>query len=375
MKHDFIHRGAVEQLKSIVKEYNSPKIFLITGKKSYEESGAETKISSLLKNFEVVHFNGFRTNPILSDVLEGIELFNTHHCNIIISVGGGSVIDMGKLINYFHTVPKPHLISSQNISNPNFKPKTHIAIPTTAGSGSEATQFAVLYIGDTKYSIDHTELKPNYVIIDPNLHHSQTPYQIAVSGADAFAQAVESYWSINSTSESRGYAQKAIQTIWESLPLAFQKNESNAFLKMAEAAHLAGKAINITRTTAPHALSYAFTSQLGIPHGHASALTIPYFLKYNYQVNQNDLNDSRGVAFVKERIEEICKFIHADNIDSAFTKLINFYQKIEIELSLREMNTPHEQLKHILSRVNTERMKNNPRKPNFEHLEKYLANN
>src|SRR5262249_51347864 len=135
-----------------------------------------------------------------------------------------------------------------------------VAIPTTAGSGSEATPFAVLYVGHVKHSIAGPAMLPDVAIVDPSLTDSMSPALTAVTGMDAFSQAVESYWCIHSTERSKAYARRAIALVLEHLEVAVTAPREENRRAMSKAAHLAGRAIAITKTTGAHALSYPLTS-------------------------------------------------------------------------------------------------------------------
>lgn len=371
MAETYIYQGAINKLSEILNQLHSEKIFLVSGKSSFQKSGASQLISKLLKNFELVHFDNFTTNPNLSDVKAGIDKYKQTECDTIISVGGGSVIDMAKLINYFQSIPNYQKLTEQTICNAKFEPLKHICIPTTAGSGSEATQFAVMYIDKKKFSIDHDQLAPDFVLIDTDLLKSQSSYQVSVSGIDAFSQAIESYWSVNSTEQSRDYASKAIGLIWNNLEMAVNNNET-AMCNMAKASNLAGKAINITRTTAPHAISYGFTANFGIPHGHATAITLPFFLKYNFEVSTNNLNDPRGIDFVVARINEIISLLGANNIDDAYSRITQFIQRLHLPISMVDLNITKDDVVFVLSQINLQRLKNNPRLLKIDDLKTYF---
>ena len=162
-----------------------------------------------LSNHDVTHFQDFQQNPDWKDVQKGIMYFNHSKPELILAVGE-EVIDMAKLINYYYNCDL-NLINENNTNNPNFKPlPTYVCQLQPAGS--EATHFAVMYINNKNF-IAHQKLIPNYAIIDPILHYSQTPYQKAVSGVDALAHAIESFWNIQSTEESRLYSEIALDLI------------------------------------------------------------------------------------------------------------------------------------------------------------------
>jgi len=140
---EYIGFGSLEQLGVVLNGLSPKRILLVTGKDSYSISGAKKHITEPLAGCEVARFFDFSSNPKAEDVKKGIELFGQVQPNAVIAVGGGSVIDTAKLVNFFATNslgPVEYLNSGKaNIK----KPKPLIAIPTTAGSGSEATKFAV----------------------------------------------------------------------------------------------------------------------------------------------------------------------------------------------------------------------------------------
>jgi len=350
MQNISIYPGAILELQSILRHKNPKKIFLVTGKESYIKCGASEKLSWLNKFYDVIHFFEFESNPSSIDVEQGVKIFNKEKCDLIISVGGGSPIDMAKLINYFHGHDNESL-DRDNLKNAEFKPIPHICIPTTAGSGSESTHFAVMYIGNEKFSIAHENLVPEIAIIDPELHYSQTPYQKAVSGADALAQAIESLWSIKSTIESRSYSEKALELVWHNLPSAVHQGDKLAHLNLAVGANLAGRAINIAKTTAPHALAYSFTKFYNIPHGHAVSLTLPYFLEFNL----NDyLSESNYLTILRN-------FYQGESPKKIREILFKYYDNLGLEPNFAKISKAKKVDKNlILDSVNLERLHNNP---------------
>ena len=211
-------------------------------------------------------------------------------------MGGGSVLDIGKSVSIFST-------NKGNIEDYLFKKISFrkkgiplILIPTTAGTGSEATHFAVIFKEKTKYSLaDEKFIQGDYIIVDPELTYSLPKRVTAYTGMDAFCQGVESFWNINSTDESKEYAKKAIKLIMNNIEKAVNSPDEESRYNMAIAANYAGKAINITKTTATHAISYPITSYFNVPHGLAVALTISSMIIFNAGVNKNDVLDPRGL--------------------------------------------------------------------------------
>lgn len=369
-----INNNCSDYLKKVIKTISPKKVFLVTGKQSYTKSGSEEFIQEVLLNTDTVIFSDFSKNPKINDVLRGIELFKKHQCNLVIAIGGGSVIDMAKLINIFaHQQCNPFEIIDNN-KKITEKGIPFIAIPTTAGSGSEATHFAVLYVDNQKYSVAHKFMLPDYAIIHSDFTYNIPSYSAACSGVDALCQAIEAMWSINSTEESIAYSKEAIKLIKEHLSKAVHNNNQESRKAMSKASFLAGKAINIAKTTAPHALSYAFTSNYNIPHGHAVTLTLPSFIEFNYQLTDADCNDTRGVDFVKKNIEEICQIF--DTSPSNCKEVISaFILSLDIEIDIKKLIGDKFNPRIIINSINFERLNNNPRSINVEKIKDFLTIN
>lgn len=359
----------LQNIQAFLKEFDTKEIFLVHGQTSFEKSGAKAIILPLLKTYQVTLFSDFTENPKLEDAVKGAKLFQKNKAKLIIAIGGGSAIDIAKLIKVLvaQQTNDPISIINSSVSNLDLKIPL-IAIPTTAGTGSEVTHFAVVYYNNKKYSVAHPKLLPDLAFLDSILTASMPPNVTAHSGLDAFCQAVESYWNVNSTEESRGYAKEAIKLILDNLPVAVNNPNDEVRRNMMEGANLAGKAINITKTTAPHALSYMLTSNYGIAHGHAVALFLPAFLTYNAKVSATDCNDERGATFVKERIVEIEHLLGVTNTKEAYKKLIIFVESLNVLPFLSELRIKKTDLSKIANNINQQRLKNNPRKVDTNNL-------
>ena len=260
---EYIGEGAIGKLKEVVASFALKKIFLVTGTASYAASGAQQPVEDALFGLEVLHYTDFGALPVQEDIDKGIVAYNAFGPSLVIATGGGHVMDIAKAINYFAGK------------------KPLIAIPTTAGSGSEATRFAVVYKDGRKTSLEDDGILPTVAIVDPALARS-VPKEVALaSGLDALAQAIESYWSVRATDESKEYSRRALELVWSAIIPAIQEGDGQAIAHMAQGAHLAGKAINSSKTTACHALSYGLTYRFGVPHGIAVALFLPEMLRIN----------------------------------------------------------------------------------------------
>ena len=345
------------------------KIFLISGKNSFKDSGARDRLKNILfKN--ITHFYDFSPNPKIEDVTKGIKVFNSANPELILAIGGGTTLDMAKLIKGLANSKNPKYDTSTNRINP--KTTKIIAVPTTAGSGSESTPFAVVYINGTKYSLENESLLPNGIILDHTLTQSLTPKQTAISGMDAFSQAIESYWSVNSTDESKRYAKQSILLILDNLKEAVNNPNKNNRTKMLLAANLAGKAIAISKTTACHSISYPITSRFNVPHGHAVALTLGEVFEYNSQVQEEDYVDKRGPEYVRKTMSELMSSLKVSSPQEAKEKIKKLMQDIDLETKLSVLGIDIGIV--IKEGFNIERMKNNPRRINEESLRRLLKN-
>ncbi|MEK6826697.1 MAG: iron-containing alcohol dehydrogenase, partial [Nanoarchaeota archaeon] len=170
------------------------------------------------------------------------------------------------------------------------------------------------------------------------------------------------------------YARQAIKIIMKNLASSVNNPTEETREAMAIAAHLTGKAINISKTTASHAISYPITSYFNVPHGHAVALTLAKMLVYNSQVTEEDVLDKRGVAYVKETVNEIAKLMGAETIEEASKKIINLMKEIGLKVKLGELGIKTDEDVELIIKngFNPDRVKNNPKKLTEDNLRKIL---
>jgi len=366
--------GSLDFIHKILAHENPSSIMLVKGKTSYQQSGAVAILSPALKPYSVTEFSEFSANPQWKEILLGIKIWRKQKPDLIIAIGGGSSIDVAKIITIFSEQegdPELYLERKKNLQP---RAAKFVAIPTTSGTGSEATHFAVVYRDKKKYSVAHHSLLPDYSIIDPSLTFSLSAYQTACTGMDALAQAIESYWSIHATEESKKHAREAISLVLAHLETAVKNPNAEARAGMTKAANYAGKAINISFTTACHALSYPITSYFDIPHGHAVALTLPEMIVYNAETSQQDCLDQRQAKYVKKTMQELYALFQVQSALEMKSKIEELMDKIGLQrtLSALEIKTEAQMEIIIKNGFDQERMKNNPRLLNEINVQKIL---
>ena len=354
--------GGLSQLTDIRAEFTAKKVMLVTGRASYAQSGAKSIIDNALMDDSIIQFSDFDVNPKIEDAERGVALAIDAGVDLIIGVGGGSVMDMAKLIKAFYSAPdktKELARGELAMSDPGIP---MILVPTTAGSGSEATHFAVVYIGFDKYSLASQLLLPDAVILDGSLIASASPYQLACNGLDALAQAIESAWAAGSTEQSREYAFKAVSLCAKYLKEVLNPDAGEAVLQgMMNAANLAGKAINISKTTAAHAWSYAITSHHGVPHGHAVWLTLPCIFEMHAMASTDEVTDPRGFKHMKKIMDRLMNILGITSAFDSSTALKNYLREIDVESDMAVLGADSSEKRVFLSKqVNIQRMSNNP---------------
>lgn len=224
---------------------------------------------------EVV-YGGYHPNPDWADCEGGRALYVEKGCDGIISIGGGSAMDTAKGVKALLLAEDADKALRNEFDGEGIP---HIAIPATAGTGSEATPYAVVYVNNRKISVTHTCLIPEGVVLDSALLDTLPEYHKKACALDALSQGIESYWAKTADDDSRVQAYLAIIGLLDNIR-GYLAGDPNAATAMLESAYRSGKAIAVTRTTAPHAMSYMLTKTLGIAHGHACALTLPWLWEH-----------------------------------------------------------------------------------------------
>ena len=349
--------SSISDLKKILANNKINKILVICGKISFEKSGANKIIKDLLKKKQTNFFYKNFAYPDISELKKIIIEIKKFSPDFIIAIGGGSVLDYAKIANV--------LFDSENIENEiinsNYQIKKKntklIAIPTTAGSGAEVTTNAVIYINKMKYSVEGPMLRPDYFFLIPELVIGASQKIKSSAGFDAIAQAIESIISKKSNDKSLNFAKKSLEISLKNYLDYINYPDSDNTYAMCIAANLSGEAISISKTTAPHAVSYPFTSYFNISHGHAVSLTLNEFLLFNYEnkiLANCDFN-------LNERYQLIFNLTRTNNINELNLFLKSLKEKANLTDNFKELGIDiSANLDTLLSNINVQRLKNNP---------------
>ena len=302
---------------------------------------------------EYVTFTDFNPNPSNGDVARALAAFGEAGCDSLLSVGGGSAIDVAKCVKQLLALPDGATGDDLKVRPLPYSGIPHVAVPTTAGTGSESTHFAVCYVDAVKVSVANDCLQPDAVLLDASSLAGLPDYQKKCTLLDALCQAIESHWSSRSTVASRAYSARAIPAIMDCAE-AYLAGDADAAAAVMRAANQAGKAINLTTTTAPHAMSYKLTSLFGIPHGHAVAMCMPHCWQALL---------AWGDGEVQARLTEIAALMTGDSdaMSTASADGLVAFERLFSSLGIAgTVDGTADDVDMLVSSVNVERLSNFP---------------
>ncbi len=298
---------------------------------------------------DIVRFSGFSPNPLYEEVAAGVEIFNREKCDFIIAVGGGSAIDTAKNIKLFSALDSGRNYLEQEFL---YSPVKIMAIPTTAGTGSESTRFSVLYYNHEKQSISHDSIVPEYVFLEPKFLETLPEYQKKSTMLDALCQCIEAIWSVNSNEKCRSYAADGLKLIVYNIS-GYLKGDPEANGIMMKAANYSGKAINISQTTAAHAMSYKLTSMYGIAHGHAVSLCLPPVWRFML----DNIDQSKNKVAFMSALKCINECLRTGNSNESLRKIVLLIDSLNL---VKPDLNDNKDIDILCESVNTSRLGNNP---------------
>lgn len=271
-------------LGAFVKDKGYKKIFVVTGPNVYKRGLADGLIKGLEESgvkYEL--FNRVVNNPTIDNIEEAYALYSSSGCDAIVALGGGSPMDLAKVVGARAARPKKSVKQMKGLLKVMKRIPDLYAIPTTAGSGSETTIAAVVSDSKTheKYPINDLCLIPRYAILDATLTAGLPPSTTATTGMDALTHAVEAYIGKSNTKKTKERAEQAVKLIFENLEKAYADgNDLTARANMQKASYYAGVAFTRAYVGYVHALAHALGGFYGTPHGLANSVLLPVVLEY-----------------------------------------------------------------------------------------------
>lgn len=314
----------ISVLPSLLKGSNP--LFVTMSAKSLASADKNRVIEQIIAQKKSPHLTYSGLALPVEDIQQLYDKVKENDFSHIVAVGGGTVMDTAKTlaVAFSNHIEKIEDILATPSQFKNLKEL--IFVPTTCGSGSEATRFAVVYKEKKKYSVTHESIIAQTAILDANLLKS-LPLKVRNSTVlDALSQAIESMWAKDGTEKSREYSKKAIALILKGLETDNDTEKLKLFLL---GSYFAGKAIDISKTTASHAISYPLTSKFGIPHGIAVFLTLPYLAELNFNAETSNLFNPLFELFKVKKITELRETLKNIMNSLGFSTFISEYGILE----------------------------------------------
>lgn len=327
---------SVAEIEPLLQKLNVKSVLLVTDK-MLRQFGATSKLEQLLAdaNIKCAVYDETCPNPTVNNVEAARELYLKEKCEALIAFGGGSSMDCAKAVGARIAYPNKTVNQMKGLLKVLKKIPTLIAVPTTAGTGSEATVTSVITNSEIKhkYTMNSFPLIPAYAALDPEVTLTLPPHLTATTGMDALTHAVEAYIGGSTTKETRAYALEAVKLIFENLETAYADGKNTvARRNMLRAAYIAGIAFSKSYVGYIHAVAHTLGGQYNIPHGLANAVLMPMVLDEYGECIYEKLHQLAVVAGIakeddsveasaKKFIQEIRDMNARMNIPTGFTNI------------------------------------------------------
>jgi len=364
----------LDALPSLIESEGIRRLMVVSGPNVWKGVNGDRLLRELANDIHIARFADYAVNPRIEDIETCVDITRDERADAILGIGGGTALDIAKataILDSQNGSFSDHVEKKAPLNHP--RKRKLILAPTTSGTGSEMTCFAVVYKDRRKFSLESPSMIADWAVVDTSVAVTAPRGLMSQAGIDAFCQAVESYWSNRATVDSCSLSRRAIDLIWNNLEAAVLQSSAEACMAMSEAAMLAGRAIEITRTTAPHALSYPLTIRHDVPHGQACALTLPSFLVFNNQVTDETVAHPEGAGIVSRRIGEIVATIGASCVHDAAARIESFMRSVGLATRLEQVVADPEMAREdIVAELNVDRLGNNPRIATLEDIRRIL---
>lgn len=352
----YFESGSISYLEKMP---NITKAFIVTDPSMIELGYVDKVLYHLRKRDGYVHseiFSEVEADPSFDTVKKGVELMNEFNPDVIIAIGGGSPIDAAKGMWLFYEQPTADIeglklkfmdIRKRTYKFPKLGKKSKlVAIPTTSGTGSEVTSFAVITdtANNKKYPLADYELTPNVAIVDPDLVMSLPSKIVADTGLDVLTHAIEAYVSVMASDYTDALAEKAVELVFENLRLSYQSSSNTtAREKMHNASTIAGMAFTNAFLGINHSLSHKLGSFLHMPHGRINAILLPYVIRYNSQKPTKFVSYPKYEHFIADlKYAKLAKLLNLEatttqsGVDSLINEIVKLNNDLGIEKSFKE---------------------------------------
>ena len=328
----------LEHLGAVLEQLGSRSVFVVADSVAYMASGAAARLRSVLGSRVVSMFTKITNPPMESVVLEGVEALRMARPDVVLAIGGGAALDLGKVMNHLATqIGDPATLIRRKAGSA-LPGRPLIAIPTTAGSGAEATHFALVHADDGgMHLVAHAHLRPGYVVLDPSLSTSHPIPGMAAAGLGALALALESIWNIQANEGSIGYAHEAVKLLMANLENEFFGMTDAGRAALLRAANLAGKSADSVTPTFLMAMAGGLAARTGASYGQLAGALLGPLLEYNRQVGTIDCADLRGPHTVQMRFVRIAQLMGVTSPESIRARLNKMLGTLQLPSQLCEL--------------------------------------
>jgi len=365
----YFEKGSVQYLKHMP---NISRAFIVTDQMMVKLGYVDKVLYYLRRRTDYCHseiFSEVEPDPSIETIEKGVHAMNVFQPDVIIALGGGSAIDAAKCMWLFYENPDTSFdglrlkfmdIRKRAFQFPNLGKKAQlVAIPTTSGTGSEVTSFAVITDkknGNIKYPLADYELTPDVAIIDPQFVRTMPKSITADTGMDVLTHAIEAYVSVLASDYTNALAMKAIELIFKYLPRSYENPDDEvAREKVHNASCIAGMAFTNAFLGINHSLAHKLGGEFHIPHGRANAVLLPHVIKYNSQIPTKFTIFPKYGKFVADyRYAQIARQLNLggttqeEQVDALIAAVIDLMKKINMPLSIRELGIDE---KEFMSKV------------------------